>query len=926
MTTIEAVGWVLLHFLWQGTLIALLLAALLALTAETWARLRYAMSCAALVAMLIAVVTTTALLVTGARPEVPVRMLVATAAGDIATRRPVPSSGTAGEANILATVKPATPAATASAARRVVDAAMPYLVWMWMAGVLVLSVRLLGGWWGARTLRIVGTLPAPDWCHARLETLSARLGVTRPVAIVTSIRLSVPVVLGHVKPVIVLPAAALAGLTVAQVEAVIAHELAHVRRHDYLVNLAQIVIETLLFYHPAVWWVSRQVRVTREHCCDDLAVSVCRSRHEYVHALLGLEELRGTAPAFALGATDGSLLARGRRLLVPSTGGIRSARLAASVIALTIVGAAAVSATLTSAALPDRPAPLDSAALATAPTEAARNEAHAQGGQAAVVTAPDGGGSLASRWAWAEQTARAARQRRYWVGYSITPVKTLPATIYMDRTGTVLADKVSLSGQIFSSDAHGLQFPGRPLAIAGPDRSVKILFELESGRGEPALATVHASSLSLPVRTQDLPIYWLGTAAAAESLARVDRLYDAERDANLKHDLVVVAGMHDDSPAVVTWLERRLASQDTEDIRAEAAEWIAYHPIARSLETLERTARKDRSSRVRQEAAEAVGDLAMPEATQVLIDLAKSLTDLDARREAVEALGARPELEARDALVSIARQDSEVDIQREAVETLGDFEDRRGVTALVELARTHPNVDVRREAIETLGDTMPKDAAVPLLEKLAIDDPDPDVQHEAVDTLGGFDDAQSFEKLIQLARSHPSSELRREAAEALGQRGHHDSAEQSKVVELLASLARTDRDPDVQVEATETLGEVGGAAALAQLRSLAESHRDERVRSEAIETLGEQETSGADVAAFLQRRALAEPSSEVQNEIIETLAQLHGGSGIPALIELARDLPSGDARRRALETLLESEHPAARAVFDRALGKKPVEK
>ena len=135
------------------------------------------------------------------------------------------------------------------------------------------------------------------------------------------------------KPVIVLPAAVLSGLSPRQLEAILAHELAHVRRHDYLVNLAQTVIETLLFYHPAVWWVSRQVRVAREHCCDDLAVTVCRSRQEYVHALLDLEELGGTSRHCSRsGATDGSLLARGRRLLAPAHGGASSARLAASVI------------------------------------------------------------------------------------------------------------------------------------------------------------------------------------------------------------------------------------------------------------------------------------------------------------------------------------------------------------------------------------------------------------------------------------------------------------------------------------------------------------------------------------------------------------------------------------------------------------------
>ncbi len=128
------------------------------------------------------------------------------------------------------------------------------------------------------------------------------------------------------------------------------------------------------------------------------------------------------------------------------------------------------------------------------------------------------------------------------------------------------------------------------------------------------------------------------------------RCYGRASTLDLKNDLVAAVGVHDASPAVVAWLERRVASRDPDDLRGDATEWIAWHPIAASVAALDRIARTDRASHVRQEAAEALGDLAMPEAAPALIALAQSLEDLDARREAVEALGARPELEARDAL------------------------------------------------------------------------------------------------------------------------------------------------------------------------------------------------------------------------------------------------------------------------------------
>src|SRR5204862_7224915 len=117
----------------------------------------------------------------------------------------------------------------------------------------------------------------------------------------------VPAVLGGVRPVVLLPASAVTGLTPLQLDALLAHELAHVRRYDYLVNVLQSVIETLLFYHPAVWWVSRRVRDEREHCCDDLAVTVCGDAHAYATALLDMERLRGVAPAWAMAAAGGSL-------------------------------------------------------------------------------------------------------------------------------------------------------------------------------------------------------------------------------------------------------------------------------------------------------------------------------------------------------------------------------------------------------------------------------------------------------------------------------------------------------------------------------------------------------------------------------------------------------------------------------------------
>jgi HEAT repeat protein/beta-lactamase regulating signal transducer with metallopeptidase domain len=939
MTIVESVGWVLLHFVWQGAAIALALAGLLALTGEAQARLRYALSCAALILMLAVTLATAASVRTGGIGQPRVESDydlpgVAAATDGHRAGRVTPTSAAPAIQSPRDARADAAPG-RATLVRRMVAAAMPWLVGGWMIGVLLLSMRLLAGWWGTRALGVVGVAPAPEWCHRQLVALSERMRISRPVALVSSIRLSVPVVIGHARPVIVLPMAALSGLSAYQLEAILAHELAHVRRHDYLVNLAQTLIETLLFYHPAVWWVSRQVRVTREHCCDDLAVTVCRSRHEYVHALLDLEELRGAQLSveqlranpgvLALGATGGSLLARGRRLLAPTPGGPSSARLAASVIGLTVVAAAAASASLNPVVRPSSEATVAASPVVTAGSTGLSSPQTASA--APVIAVPDASTALESRWAWAERTAQAARHRRYWIGYAISPVKTLPAFVYFDRSSKVIGNGAVFNGHLMSRNANGLRFPGQPLALTNADNAaIKLLFELDVSRGAaPALVLVHGSTVAIPVDTNDLPVFWLGAADAAQSLERIDRFYRSVSDPDLKHDLVAAAGVHDLSPRVVAWLEQRIASQDDEELRGEATEWIAWHPIEASVRALDRIARTDRSSHVRQEAAEALGDLAMPEAAPVLIALAKSLADLDARREAVEALGARPEPAARDALASIARQDADVDVQREAVETLGDFEDRSGVPFLLDLVRSHPTADVRREAVETLADTMPGDAAVPFLQKLVKEDADPDVQREAIEALAGVENPAGVGTLMELARSQSNSEVRREALEALSRRAAEAAGgDQKTIVELLARLAATDRDTDVQVEATESLGEIGGAAAIAELRKLAESHADEQVRAEAIETLGESRGSTADTVTVLKQIALADKSLHVQSEAMETLADLPDGAGVQALVDLARDHPAAEARRQALEKLLESEHPAARAVFDRALGKKSV--
>ena len=198
------------------------------------------------------------------------------------------------------------------------DTLRPWLsaiVWAWCFGVVAFATRPLVGWYTVHRLRTVGVSPVPASVHSVLERVSQRLGLRRAAQILQSTLVQVPVVVGYFRPVILVPMSVISGLPASQLEAILAHELAHIRRHDYLVNLLQTLVETVFFYHPAVWWLSRQIRNERENCCDDVAVAVLGSGVDYGRALLAVAELHRPSTALALGVRGGSLLGRVRRIL-----------------------------------------------------------------------------------------------------------------------------------------------------------------------------------------------------------------------------------------------------------------------------------------------------------------------------------------------------------------------------------------------------------------------------------------------------------------------------------------------------------------------------------------------------------------------------------------------------------------------------------
>src|SRR6185312_16037471 len=166
----------------------------------------------------------------------------------------------------------------------------PWIVGAWAVGAALLAVWRLGGWVYLHRLTRCASV-APDALQAALDRLHDRLGLRCAVRLRESAAVSVPAVVGWVRPAILLPVGLLGGIAPEQLELILAHELAHIRRRDFLANLLQTAIETALFYHPAVWWVSRTVRVEREACCDDLVVAATGEPLPYARALARLAEL-----------------------------------------------------------------------------------------------------------------------------------------------------------------------------------------------------------------------------------------------------------------------------------------------------------------------------------------------------------------------------------------------------------------------------------------------------------------------------------------------------------------------------------------------------------------------------------------------------------------------------------------------------------
>jgi beta-lactamase regulating signal transducer with metallopeptidase domain len=295
----QAIAWTLIHFCWQAAVIAAAYGVAARMTAHRSSHVRYTVALSALVAMFAAALITFAFQMAPAG-EVWNASAVQVAAGDF------PRSVAPGRA----------PASEAFAAgERIVERMPSYLLWIdavWLMGVCGLAFRNVGGLWMIRRLRSRAEKnTAPSDVQERFARIVAALGLKREVLLRMSDAIASPVTVGALKTMVLLPFSALTALGPDELEVVLAHELAHVRRADFMWNLLQTVAETLFFFHPAVWWIGGHIRHERELCCDDLALEVCPNPVVYASALFHLEEQRSRQLHMAM-ALDGN---QGRQTL-----------------------------------------------------------------------------------------------------------------------------------------------------------------------------------------------------------------------------------------------------------------------------------------------------------------------------------------------------------------------------------------------------------------------------------------------------------------------------------------------------------------------------------------------------------------------------------------------------------------------------------
>jgi beta-lactamase regulating signal transducer with metallopeptidase domain/HEAT repeat protein len=678
-----------------------------------------------------------------------------------------------------------------------------------------------------------------------LDELCAASGVRRPVRLTVTRRCVVPVAL--LGREIVVPERFVTDLDGEQQRAALAHELAHHIRRDPQWLLLGFLLERIFWFQPLQRRARQELRENAEVMCDDWAAQQTHS-HGVARCLEAVAQWVAPAPEWQ--TTAASWMAFGNSGLVRRMERLRRAErvrparrslalstvlvLPALLVVAPVVSSAGIPATdafRLRPSAPGEPIPMSAEAQRTAPAQQTQPVRFVA--QKGVIRSPQPADPLETRWAWALEEAARRGLSGFWIVFGFSH----PAS----------GDERFISDSHFSDQRIGMTGLGTLLgetdasAIAG---NVGALFHF-TGADDRRIDRIGHRSMSVGFDFADEPVFWLGHAPEAQSLMRLERIFESVAAPKLLEEVVEAYGVHPTTDLVLPFLTRALQPDMHEDVRSEAAESLERHPDPRVVPLLVHVARTDPSVHVREEALEALGDVDEPLAVAALLDLAQSAGDTWMQIEATEALGDQvPDL-AFPALRTLIGSSVDARVQLEAVQSLGELRTREAMGTLVRLIWEHESPAVRRKAVDKLEDFVAFGVFEPLDSILTAHD-DEAVLDEALEVLASMSDPAADQRIAGAARTSRSPLIRRKALELLGdaqERADDRPASTLSPDTLTALLERAifeDADPGVRLEALEVAAEsLPRAQAEWLLRRVADEHSVGDVRAEALKRLDE---------------------------------------------------------------------------------------
>lgn len=669
---VHVVGWTVVHSLWQGAVVAIAAALALAVVPRRAVRVRYAILSLACIANLAAPLATAVTL--AVQPTTPIATSVSMASRSAPPVVPNVDASTSASRIADASLGALSPRrqyeilGAASWLRFHLDTVLAVVVGIWIAGVLAGMARFAGGWLLVRRI-ITRATPAGRPLVERVRALATRIGLTRCVRVVVSEDVGGPFTTSVWRPVIVLPAAMLTGMDPAAVDAILLHELAHVRRWDYGMALVQSVATTLLFHHPVTWWLDRRLRIEREYCCDDVAASTAASRLRYARALATLEGVRAGLPSLAMAATDGSLLDRIERLV----GRTRPPAPAPWGPALALVAVLGTTGALRAAEAPRDRAPVVSSPTIESPIPSRITP------RVASKAADD----LQARWIAAVANAGRAEVM---IGWRVRAASRDRGIVVSSTDGSSRRGGPTVASVLAPSIGASADAPGVAILLAW------------SGAQHDIVA-VRLRSMDAPIGSTDHAITWLGDADDASSIAQLERLMNESRDVAMRREMGAALSLHDDVARITAAVAHVLDTQPA-DVRSETLSWLGHHRAdPRALALLQRGI-ADEAPNVRDEAISAIAD------DRTLLPLMRILLRTspyaDVRQEIAQRLSGNQDAVAL--LLDVAFGDPDADVQAEAVDSIKETPGRASRDALQRIADRHPSARLREEARDALAE------------------------------------------------------------------------------------------------------------------------------------------------------------------------------------------------------------------------------